>query len=370
MKHVAIYRQRLGEIADELRTALVKTYDNRIFYFSSSRRRAATNGAGADRAAERRCSTMTRGRSRSGSAPSTRRRNTRESPRPAAGFNSLGNGTGGSGQRVVALKRIDRRQAQDPRQLVQRAARFVERAPDRRGRRARGGRDSARGSTRRARAASASSRKTRAPIAARSACRQRDAQSRRHAGPPPFRMLWRRSNVSTSAIGPPLASSASRYAPTRAMLAALGRRDEQQPAVRPRQQLAVEEIASRRRRRALTSRRGTTIGVNARPDFARRARRAPRPGRPTPARGRRARVPWPTAITSLWKTPASIASGFCCANTVRAGSRPWRRAIAADASRVCRAGNCRGAGAPRRRPRGRRRRARRRARPPAPAKRV
>ncbi len=35
MKHVAVYRQRLGEIGDEVRTALVKTYDNRIFYFST-----------------------------------------------------------------------------------------------------------------------------------------------------------------------------------------------------------------------------------------------------------------------------------------------------------------------------------------------
>ena len=36
--------------------------------------------------------------------------------------------------------------------------------------------------------------------------------------------------------------------------------------------------------------------------------------------------------------PASIASGCCCACTTRAGSRPWRRAIASQASRVCRAG--------------------------------
>jgi len=35
MKHVAVYRQRLDEIGDEVRTALVKTYDNRIFYFST-----------------------------------------------------------------------------------------------------------------------------------------------------------------------------------------------------------------------------------------------------------------------------------------------------------------------------------------------
>ena len=33
-----------------------------------------------------------------------------------------------------------------------------------------------------------------------------------------------------------------------------------------------------------------------------------------------------------------MAAGFCCANTVRAGARPCRRAMAANASDVCRAG--------------------------------
>jgi len=34
MKHVAVYRQRLAEISAEVRAALVRTYDNRVFYFS------------------------------------------------------------------------------------------------------------------------------------------------------------------------------------------------------------------------------------------------------------------------------------------------------------------------------------------------
>jgi hypothetical protein len=34
LKHVAVYRQRLAEVGDEVRSALVRTYDNRVFYFS------------------------------------------------------------------------------------------------------------------------------------------------------------------------------------------------------------------------------------------------------------------------------------------------------------------------------------------------
>ncbi len=35
LKHVAVYRERLAEVGDEVRAALVRTYDNRVFYFSN-----------------------------------------------------------------------------------------------------------------------------------------------------------------------------------------------------------------------------------------------------------------------------------------------------------------------------------------------
>ena len=58
------------------------------------------------------------------------------------------------------------------------------------------------------------------------------------------------------------------------------------------------------------------------------------------------RLPLPTAITSLWNTPASIASAFCCANTQCAGVSPPSAATRSLAARVCRAGNFAGFRAP------------------------
>ena len=63
-----------------------------------------------------------------------------------------------------------------------------------------------------------------------------------------------------------------------------------------------------------------------------------------PARSRNASAwnsstePDPTAMTSLWNTPASITAGDCCANTHRCGGRCRSFATRMLASSVCRAG--------------------------------
>ena len=88
-------------------------------------------------------------------------------------------------------------------------------AADRQDRRVRADRGNASRIQRSSSSASASSRNTRARTLARSASFS-GTRRRRHAGPPPLRMLWRRSSVSTSAIGPSGARRADRRSRPRA----------------------------------------------------------------------------------------------------------------------------------------------------------
>ena len=187
-----------------------------------------------------------------------------------------------------ALERIDAADAAAAASARRARGAIRRAAPDRRGRPARAGRDSGGGSSRRASPRARRRGRRCAPIGGALGAASARTRSRRHAGPPPLRMLCRRSNVEH--FGDRAAASrrsASSYGATRADSrgTSAGATSSRRPSG-AREQLAVEEVRGDRVGELTARRRATTIGANAGADRGARARRAPPAGRRTRARGR------------------------------------------------------------------------------------